>query len=53
MAGKFKLLATIPAAYNRAILFSAPLLHRGESGYGFDIPTARLFQTFFFSGPGQ
>jgi hypothetical protein len=49
--GKFKLLTTVPAAYNRAVLFSAPLLHRGESGYGFDITTARLFQTFFFSGP--
>ena len=51
--GKFQLLATVPAVYNRAIIFSAPLLHRGESGYGFDMSTARLFQTFFFSGPRQ
>ncbi|MCX4448248.1 hypothetical protein ACIOEZ_35305 [Streptomyces sp. NPDC087866] len=49
---KFRLLTTVPPKFNRLVLFSAPLLHRGEAGYGHDAESARLFQTFFFTPKG-
>ena len=49
---RFRLLATVPPKFNRLVLFSAPLLHRGEAGHGHDVDTARLFQTFFFTPEG-
>ncbi|MGW0709718.1 hypothetical protein ACWD4G_27820 [Streptomyces sp. NPDC002643] len=48
----FRLLTTVPPKFNRLVLFSAPLLHRGEAGYGHDAESARLFQTFFFTPEG-
>jgi hypothetical protein len=45
---KFRPLTRIPAKFNRLVLFLAPILHRGEAGYGWDKSSARLFQTFFF-----
>lgn len=45
---RFEHLATVPAAFNRLVLFDAPVLHRGEAGYGTMASNSRLFQTFFF-----
>jgi hypothetical protein len=47
----FDLLTTVPSKFNRLVLFSAPLLHRGEAGYGWVKDSARLFQTTFFTVP--
>ena len=46
---RFRLLTIVPSKFNRLVLFSAPLLHRGERGYGYSAATARLFQTYFFT----
>jgi hypothetical protein len=41
-------LAEVEARFNRAVLFPATALHRGEAGYGSDHASGRMFQTFFF-----
>lgn len=45
---RFVPLAEVPARFNRALLFPATALHRGEPGFGADADGGRLFQTFFF-----
>ncbi len=46
---EYEPLAEVEARFNRAVVFPAHALHRGEAGYGHDHASGRLFQTFFFA----
>lgn len=40
---------TIGNVYNRLVIFDGGLIHSGNDYFGWDIPSSRLFQMFFFS----
>ena len=39
---------TVGNVFNRLVLFDGGLIHSGNDYFGWDIPSSRLFQIFFF-----
>lgn len=44
----FERVDTVGNVYNRLVLFDGKLIHSGNDYFGWDIPSSRFFQIFFF-----